>query len=477
MLLLNTQFNIENAVTRRMLFEIARKWLATSSFYSLELNSELIDWNEESGEHTAETEDGSEKAFIGNYKDAFVLQFIMHDDSEAAVFTTTYVLDDTIEQHVLHFSQDKSLTGISSSPSTRQRINLPVIMKDIFWNEYGAMDACLPTEDKPFVFRKSDVDLAVGIVQNKYDFMNPVVYVSPDMHNGSYTVNCNMLAQYLMGQAHVVVEGSPIIANMIKDKVNCENAFNGNVKIYTPGGQALNLQPKADSNFNFDIINAVRNMQTRTRIDDRYDVSRLKQNYMLSKIGSDTEVYKLCESMLADKDAAINQLKNELSNAKRDLSSANCKIQNLQNSFDKVRDSADKTVHLELTENEWYAHEIRDIVLKVLQKEFDSIGNDPKVQRSRKYTVLKDILDHNEPDASHVDFVNVLKSAFKDGSLTKEGISALQAAGFNVTKGKEHYHVTFNNDDRYIGIFAVTPSDVRASKNGVSEFSNLLFGY
>ena len=197
---------------------------------------------------------------------------------------------------------------------------------------------------------------------------------------------------------------------------------------------------------------------------------------MLSKLGNDSEVYRLCESMLADKDIAIEQLRNELACAKKELSNANYKVQNLQTSFDKAKEEIDSTLHFSLSESDLYDSEIKDVVLKVLQKEFDSFSDDVKVQRSRKYTVLGDILANNEISNNHVELIDTLKSAFKDGSLTKEGINDLQAAGFDVEKGKEHYHVTFNGDNRYKGIFAVTPSDNRASKNGVAELAKLLFG-
>lgn len=476
MLLLNTQFNVDNTLTRQVLFDIARKWLETSNFYSLELDENLVDWDGEPNEYHVECNDGREKAFIANYQNAFVMQFATHEDNDASVFTTTYVLDDTCDPYIMHFSQDRSFTGMSANSNSR-RVNIPVILKNIFWNEYGAMDGVLPTEDKPYILRKNDISIAADIIQGKIAFQNPVVYVSPDKHSGSYSVNCNVLAQNLMGQAHVVVEGSPIIANLIRDKVDGANAFNGGVKVYIPGGQVLDFYPKPDSGINFDIINAVRNMQTRIQINDKYDVSKLKQTYMMSKLGSDSEIYKICESMLADKDSIIQQLQSELDKAKTDLSNAKCKAQNLQESFDKTRAELDKSVEFELTEDDLYDDEIKTVILKVLQKEFDNIKDDANAQRSRKYDVLKDILDHNFPCDTDTRLIECIRSAFKDGNLTKEGIGCLQASGFKVSKGKEHYHITLHNDDRYMAVFAVTPSDNRASKNGTAEFAKLLFGY
>ena len=120
-----------------------------------------------------------------------------------------------------------------------------------------------------------------------------------------------------------------------------------------------------------------------------------------------------------------------------------------------------------------------DVVLKILQKEYDSMKDDINLSRSRKANVLKDVLEHNFPSGTDTKYTELLKSAFNDGALTKEGIGRLQAVGFMISKEERNAHWQFKfGDDRYVAIFSATPSDkARSVKNFVSGYSNILFGY
>lgn len=495
MMLLNTTFVVDNALTRSELLRLANEWLNKSRYFDITLE----EYNGTDVEYSIESEDGSRKLIVGNYSTVLLLQVICNsipnadddsedsDDTESATYTTNYVLDDTSEKHMLHISQEKIFTEISLTKK-HPHVKLPILMKDVFWNEYGGIDGGLVTDDKPYFLRKNDIELAKGIIRQTLDFCNPVVYVSPNSSTGYYSVNPNYLAQELMGQAHVVVESSPKVASDIREAVDGDNPFNGGVKVYLPGTkQSITMLPSKTNYkyFNSEIISTVRDLLATVGIDDRFDATKLRQAHLFEKIkqggAADEEFTKLCEEMLNDKDAELKQLRNEITELKQSLMTANAKAESLQGSFDKFsEDKEGEVLDLSVTETDLYAGERKDVILKVLQKEYDAMKDDSNLSRSRKFDVLSDVLEHNFPSETDAELIDCIRGAFKDGALSGAGIGRLQAAGFVVEKNgnQAHYRINLNGDERYEAIFSATPSDkARGTKNLVSDFTNILFGF
>jgi hypothetical protein len=185
--------------------------------------------------------------------------------------------------------------------------------------------------------------------------------------------------------------------------------------------------------------------------------------------------------MLKDKDDEVRELKKELAEVKQQLLTASAKAESLQGNFNKYNDDKSENIlGFEMTETDLYTDERKDVILKVLQKEYDAMKDDSNLSRSRKFDVLSDVLDHNFPSETDAELVECIRGAFKDGTLHGAGIGRLQAAGFVVEKSgnQSHYRINFNGDQRYEAVFSSTPSDkARGTKNLVSDFTNVLFGY
>ena len=471
MILLNTKFNVDKALDRRALYELAVSWMNTSEHYNLALDS--YDWQDEDWQ--IESDDGRQKAVVNNYPDRFVLQFIMVDGEESITYITTYVLDD-VDTHSMHFLHERTLAQ-ASFMDPECKVHIPNVYKDIFWHEYNGDDNGLLVDYKPYILRRSDVELAKRIIQCTGSFQNPVVYVSSNSF-GYYSINCDYVAHALMGQAHVVVEGSPVVASAVGKATDKANPFNGSIRIYTPDGGSTLILPKGKFTGD-EVISTVRRLLSGVAIDDSFDAVKIRQMHMFAKFSRDDDFSRLCEDMINDKDAEIAHLKEELNSVKQQLMVSRAKAENLQNSFDKS-DTAGNSVALQVTESNLYDGELKTIVLKVLNKELESIRYDPNMSVSRKCDVLKDIMEHNSVNTTEAELIECFKNAFNDGVLTREGIGRLQASGFTVEKDgrASHYKVMLGDDDRYSCIVSNTPSDKsRSLKNSVSEFSNVLFGY
>lgn len=475
-MLLNTAFCVEESLTRSVFLKLAKEWLEESPFYSINLD----EFDDTTDEYQITSADDAQSLFVGNYESVFVLQVTHNDSKASATYITNYVLDDKSERHMLHVSQERVNNSISLSPYTAP-IMLPNLLKSIFWNEYGGFDNGLLVDNKAIIIRKDNIDLACKVVKQELSFDNPIVYVSPNMQSGLYDVNYDFLAQSLIGQAHVFVEGSPKISLDIKDLTDSSNPYNGAVKIYLPGTQQSTTLLSHGKGFNNEVIDMVRSALVTVGVPDKFNVTKLKQTHAFSKLGDDSELTKLFEDMLNDKDREIQLLKEAQDELKTQLSSVNAKAASLQSGFSKQNESIDgDSISFVVTETDMYDGERNDVILKILQKEYDAMKDDSNLSRSRKFDVISDVLEHNFPCKTDAQLIECIRGAFKDGALTREGIGRLQSAGFVVEKSgrQAHYKLTLNGDSRYEAVFPSTPSDkARGTKNLISDFSNKLFGF
>lgn len=471
MVLLNTRFYVDKGLHRQAFFDLARKSFEESFVTDLS----LADYKFDTDDYVKESSDKRHKIQINNFDKTFIFTHIENETSEVS-YITSYVLDDKsdTERFVMSLVQEKifSRIGAADSNAVPQHES---ILQSIFWNEYGGNDNGLLTGNDPIYLKKNDLGIAHRIVEETSMFLNPIVYVSPDMSTGKYAVNCDSIAQALQGQAHVVVEHSPVAAQAITQSIKGTHPYNGSISIYVPGSDPKVMLQSGDD-FDKEIVDSVREMLAHTAVPDEFNAEKLRQSAALSKLSND-ELSGMFESMLGDKDREIARLKDEIKDLRRAAINADAKAENLKNSLENTERDG-KTVDFSVTESDLYEGELQTVVLKVLQKERDSMKDDPNASGSRKFHVLSDILDHNFPRTTDTVLTERLRSALREGTVTKDGIGRLSASDFSVTRLKNnHFKITFHNDERYTTIVSSTPSDSRSGQNCVSDFANKLFGY
>lgn len=497
MILLNTYFNVDESLTRDVFFKLILDRLGTqfkideSTYTGKDTNlekSSIFDFYDSPStcpaEYTARlTHEGHTKSvYVGNYENAFL--YSQKTDTEgASSFVTYYVLDE--QNHVLSVRKECIQDAATFIPDVS--LTIPEIIKLLFWNEYVSSDESsngktLLWDNKPLFIRKADADFAKGIISGKEIFDHPVIYISPTS-NGAYNIDCNVLARDLMGQAHVVAEASPFVTNLVKKDMDD--------KIYPFDDDESHMRAalycgghKIDVSFNMqssnDTVLSIQKVISGLTLPSNCDFTKLRENYAFTKLGKDdSELSGLFESILQEKDLEIKQLRDSLDKMRQTNYQVSVKAGAIQDNLDKHQDMNGNAFAFESDEKDLYADERKDIVLKILQKEYDSMKDDINLSRSRKANVLKDVLEHNFPSGTDTKYTELLKSAFNDGALTKEGIGRLQAVGFMISKEERNAHWQFKfGDDRYVAIFSATPSDkARSVKNFVSGYSNILFGY
>lgn len=472
MILLSTKFPVIQDLTPDVLSDMLSDWIGGSAHYSLPL-----DYHGES-EYEVASDDGSQVLKIYRIDDKFAVQLTKMDDS--SIFTNTYILSIAGDECVVFVQLCRDFLK-----PTQQRdfpLRIPKLMRMIFWQEYGGLDGNISVDDKSLIIRRNNMGIAKEIVLNECSYMNPIVYVSPYAENGTYATNYEKLASDLLGIAHVVVEGSPYISEMISAVTDDKNPQNGDVTIFLPTGERKDFKAATTQDLTKNVVGYVRDIMSVVTPGEEFSFQRIRYNYLLSKAselaGGNSELEELCDAMLKEKDDECEKLRKELDSVKRDLHNANSHVESLQAGLDAAKEDGVAGVQLNVTESEFYDGELKDVILKVLAKEYNSLNTDKRAGKSRKVSVLKDIIDNNPVSGKEAEIQKAFKECVKDGVLQLDKLSDVERFGFQVAlDGKKHHKVTFNGDARYQMSVSTTPSDHRAGENLASAYLNMLFGY
>ena len=470
MVLFSTKFVVSPDLTQDVFIQMLSEWITNSPNYELKI--EYVD----ESEYEVMTDDKSEILRIYRDENRIAVQLSKTDDS--SVFTNTYVLKIVDNQSVMFVQLTKEVFEPTLHRDSTVRI--PKLMKEIFWQEYGGMDGDIFTDDKSLIIRRNNIDVAKGIVQKTKTYLNPIVYVSPILSTGKYITNYERLASDLLGIAHVVVEGSPFVAEKIGKETENANPSDGAVGIYFPNGKQQIFKSQKNNDIGRNIVSYVREAMASVIPGEEFSFHRIRYEHLLEKLNAlsgDDELARLYDEVLSEKDAQIEELKKDFDNAKKDLLNANAHIESLQSALESS--DSEKTINFDVTESDLYIGEMKDVVLKVLKKEYNAIKDDVKTKTSRKATVLKDILDHNAQTGKDEEIKKSFRESIKSGTLNAEQLSDVERLGFAVVlEGKKHYKITFNNDARYQMAFSSTPSDSQhGGENLASTYMNMLFGY
>lgn len=472
MILLSTKFNVVKGFTPSVLYDLMCKWLSDSSHYEIP-----IEYDNEA-EYESASEDGNQVLKIYRTDDKFGIQVIITDDN--TTYTNTYILSQNEKQNVVFVQLSKEYLK-STTCCTNNNVKIPQLMRHIFWEEYGDMDNDILTDDRSLVIRKHNVDIAKGIILNEKQYMNPIVYVSPYLQTGQYATNYERLASDLLGMAHVVVEGNPNISKIIREATDGQNPYDGAIAVLMPTGERHTFVPSgADVTRN--IINYVRETTACVSPGDEFSFQKIRYNCMLKKAtelaGGNSEIEELCDSMLKEKDAELETAYEKIDKLKTDVHNQKAHIELLSAALEQAKADNKVGVTLSVTEDDMYVGEVRDIILKILEKEYNAVNSDNKTKISRKATVLADILKNNEITGKADEIEKSFKQYFKGGTFSSDDLSEIEKLGFKLSKdGRKHYKICFNNDARYQMSVSSTPSDHRAGENLTTTYMNMLFGY
>lgn len=481
MLLFNAKFAVSKDLSRQGFLDMLIRHLTSSSDYRFELDSG-IDVSKEL-DYEAVSDDNLHKFMLYVTNKHLAVRISRQESS--LILTDTYVLADVGCVPVMSVQLDRSLRCPSVQPESVPEI--PYVIRNMFWEEYGGVDHDVVMDDKPYRIRKENVEFVESVLANKIELFNPVAYVAVNRDTGEYPVDCYALSSKLVGLAHVFVEGSPYVAK----EVGLDRDFisdKGGVFLLFPNGDTYVVHDCAKSSacdgdeVIRQVIEYLYHVMSSVVIEDEFSFSKIETAYLLSKSGSDADLSKVCDALLEDKDAEIAELKKCLSEAKASLSSAESKIDSMTRAFEdsktRKQDSGLDVILSGGDEHELYTDEFKDVVLKLISREVDSMDSDNKLSTCRKFHVLSSILKANKMTGRDLEISNVFCKAVESGTLTAEKLSEIERLGFSVAKTKNcHFRIAYNGDARYACTVSSTPSDYRAGDNLGKSYMNMLFGF
>lgn len=482
MVLFNTQFYVNADFDRRILLKFLKEWLISSKRYVF-LNQEIDSIKEDELNYDKIFEADSDKnpeihqeLMLYDMKDACSIHLRVTEGSD--IFTNTYVLRGS----VMAISLSKYSKEATIQQSQTQ-VNIPKLMRQIFWEEYGGMDGDLPTDDKVICIRKSNVQIAADIITGNVKHINPVVYIST-YQNGRYPLVADMLAQDLVGIAHVVAEGSPVVSKSIYNILDDENKDrlpkDGQVCVFMPNGDRVAFN---EDNYNSHVLsktikNSLYQAMAMKDVPQEFSFQHIKQGCILGKYKDNDELTELFDSVIADKDSEIAELEDKIKDLTAKVMNLQAKEDSMQKKYLITDDGSDtECVKLVAGEKELYPGEINDVILKLIASTVKSMSGDSTLESSRKYHVLSNLLTLNTVTGQDILISKTLDSALKDGEISGETARQLSAYGFKIIPCKKHTKIQFGDDERYVAMLSNTVSDYRAGNNIASIYRNLLFGF
>lgn len=346
-------------------------------------------------------------------------------------------------------------------------------LQQMLWMGVAGKDQAFYVDDQPMVLRRDFGDDVLSVLKRSKLCLLPVLYIP--MHEGSYICDYQKLAKMLFGVAHVVVPGNPYVDRLIKtelaDGQNPVHLEDRHFYMITSDGASYSAKFEQDMGVpEIYFRDLILQFMCRISIGSDFLFQRIWYENTVSET-RDEELMQVYEDVISDKDRKIAELEESVANMFQEVKKLNGKIAALEN-----RSNSGASVSLTTNEKDLYPGEVKDMVLKILDKDFASMS--PDMVSFRRYHILKDILENNERTHEDEQIIETYKNALAEGSLTKDVMRTIRGIGFDTVEDDsgKHFKVRYADDERYQTSVARSPSDYRSGKNGAAYFMKVLFG-
>lgn len=500
MLLFSTVLSIKD-MTKDDFISLAIEWNQQSSYEENIIPD--IKWH---GERNIRF--GSERCFmdIAEYKEKNIeaIRYVKQD-VDGVIWSTDYVMD--FSSMKMSIRLDRSY--LESSLRINTKFSTPHFISMLIEKDYIKPDGDLKTERTPLLINEENINILSDIINGKRHYALPVVYVSA-AKNGKYPVDIKLLAGKLKGAAHVLAQKSISLNEHLRTLCDDKNEYFGAIGIYFPNAEEhkkfiYHGNEDYDENQFEKVIRTVIQHGNAQRTDVLFTWQGVKNAILMSDLSHrekeyndtkqalknaedrQTEILKefdekkqeLWQQARADAEEEENKLLEgvdeelaKLKNQIKELTHANEILEYENQGFKAKLDSSDNSpVLFEGEETDFYPGEIKDIILTVLS---DILEN--TAAGSRRYDVIKDIIEHNDfknSSKTKADRIKKLLNNYTD--LTPPLRQALADLGFTITDDGKHYKLTYYGDGRYTTALSKTPSDVRTGKNSAKYINEKAF--
>ena len=482
MLIFSTKLAVAETLTEDRLIQYVINWLNDNRNYHFHgLNYK--------GEDSYIVDTGYENLEIVQYPEALLIRLISH--SNGVIWTNDYVLKKRDEPKVLAIQLYSDAENLSVMMP--QTFNKPRLLRQIVADGFGGMDQDIMVSNKPLLITENSVELAKKLILRRKSYAMPLIYVTYPRYAIDMPIDYIGMAYNLAGIAHVVVETKEIATN-VRKVTNGANPYAGAVEIFYGTNSSYRMLPD-----DFDTLGEMqaaieKTVQQRllmTKIDDDLSWNKIRFAHIQQENGQDPELSEIFEQLLKAeeekgnyKDQHIEELELHIMELEERIKDLNAELNNKESRIQsyefilghKGDNNTANRIVLEISEKELYGGEIKDVILKVLEKEKGLLDNDLNLTASRKFHVLSDIVELNQQTGRAEEIADWLREIVDDsGNLNAQRKRQLIEAGFQIENGT-HYKITYNEDSRYAFTLAKTPGDYRANMNTIKDATAALFG-
>lgn len=347
-------------------------------------------------------------------------------------------------------------------------------------------------------------------MNGKSEYRCPVIYVSKTFNNEN-PVDVDKLAKRLRGMAHVLVQEDLSLNKEIQTACSEKNEYKGAIGIYLPGSSEghkklmYRREVGADPMLMDKVIKLVLQYCNSLAIEPEYTWQGINNKLLIESLNSQKRAreefetkYRDLEEKRQDVEAGLNEeseriyeearqiarreadellaeFDEQLEELKNKIAELTDKINNLTRENEGLRYKINATDNLPLLcrgeEDDFYAGEVKDLVLSVLSDALKNIK-----EKSRRYHVVKDIIDNNDYKHLSEERAEKMKNIVKSyAGMTPKVRQELESLGCVITEGGKHYKVYYYGDPRYWDTFSKTPSDWKTGQKLKSELNTEWF--
>ena len=499
MLLFSTILDINEKLTYEKFFELIVFW--NDNQYYEENRIPDFKWTGEFGKRI-----GSPHLWISfeKYESTVAVRYEKRTQ-DGVIWDTDYVMNFRSMRMAIRLERSYS----DDVPVMDAAFSSPYFITHLIDKGYLKKDNKLEFQRDPTYVNSSNIELLANIVNNTSKYKFPVIYVSKTFNNED-PVDVKILAKRLRGMAHVLVQEDVALNKVIQGACSSKNEYKGGIGIYLPGSSVghktlmYRREVGPDPMLLDKVIQIIlrycnshaseplltwqginnaqlleslgRQQKAREEFEAKYRESEEKRKIIEADLSEEEErLYEEAQrkarneadELLAVFDEEQEKLRKQID----DLTSANNALL-MEN--ERLRNKISGTDSIPLlyrgVEDDFYAGEVKDLILSTLEKALDSIADN-----TRRADVVRDIVDNNGYERISESNAEEIKRLLKnyDGMSSKTR-QALKDLGFEITEDGKHYKVTYHGDGRYQMAYSKTPSDVRTGKNMVQKTVNLI---
>lgn len=384
-------------------------------------------------------------------------------DPDSRAWTTSIVTHRSPEGVAVSIRLECSLLKPGERLPTAKK---PYVVRLLLDRLQGARDGSFTVQDLPHGIAEADVDKAVRIVRGEMRCQLPIVYLSAG-RGGRPAVDPRVLAQWLGGMAHVVVEPSRPFSLVLARNVENTNPYAGAIGVFWPeSGTEHRFFPREGP----EQLQRVVAGHVRRNLTYLQPTSRCTFAFM-REAASRRKLEALRESGSSKVEEYVAAFDDELQAKEERNSELSREVDRLRAEVRRLEAGAAGGGPIEGTETEFYPGETLDALLHTL-----AIGRNQLFAGGRRRHLIEGVLSNHTPSDAQAQFEGEIK-AILEGSKNISGKAKrqLEDLGFVVDESGKHLQITLRGDPRYSFVAPKTSSDHRAGKNLASTIIQKLF--